>query len=72
MNRRSFLKFCGIAPVVPGLAVEVLSHKPVIEQIYFLTLDDNNKATPFKKSWTPGSTTMYIKNLKTGNEWIQV
>ncbi len=24
MNRRSFLKFCGIAPVVPALAVETL------------------------------------------------
>ena len=29
MNRRSFLKFCGIAPVVPMVAVEIFN--PIIE-----------------------------------------
>ena len=32
MNRRSFLKFCGIAPVVPMVAVEALGQSsPLIE-----------------------------------------
>lgn len=30
MNRRSFLKFAGLAPVVPMVAVEVLSSTPVV------------------------------------------
>lgn len=30
MNRRSFLKFVGLAPVVPGLAVETVSHEQFI------------------------------------------
>ncbi len=30
MNRRSFLKFAGLAPVVPMVAVEVLSSAPVV------------------------------------------
>ncbi len=30
MNRRSFLKFCGIAPVVPALLTEPLNKNPVV------------------------------------------
>ena len=53
MNRRSFLKFCGIAPVVPGLVVEAL--EPT-QKIIGVCCWGNHKfpVTAFKVESAPG------------------
>lgn len=67
MNRRSFLKFCGIAPAVPMVAVEALENQsmfwmfsPYIDwgqymtKTFLLQISVEDRATPYIKSWMPG------------------
>lgn len=50
MNRRSFLKFCGIVPVMPGLLMQGLEKKRIVQR-FVLTINIEDKTAPLIKKY---------------------